>query len=241
MDRNRALEKIRQNIDRHGFHIYSIGASSTPRYLYTIGLSEQTGFELAFAGGSFFESSSAAHLIHTAAKSVAGQRSDPPARLEVEGAGGLAIKSMHSTWTDRLLLGLSDFYHGKTPPCFQLVPEADRATIDVPAMDTPFSATDQPVWQWIERPWPYSIAADAMAVTDLRALRGEKVKEAMRWEENEWELFAGPGDQIDRDDARVVPLASLIGFDPSLEVVIRFEIGKGAWRDASEASWHPWG
>jgi hypothetical protein len=80
-----------------------------------------------------------------------------------------------------------------------------------------------------------------MAVTDLRALRGEKVKEAMRWEENEWELFAGPGDQIDRDDARVVPLASLIGFDPSLEVVTRFEIGKGAWRDASEASWHPWG
>ncbi len=77
-------------------------------------------------------------------------------------------------------------------------------------------------------------------MTDLRAIKGEKVKEATRWEVDQWELFSGPGDQVNQDDCRLVPLAVMLSFDHSLELVTSLEIGKGYWRDSEAMTWNRW-
>jgi len=104
-----------------------------------------------------------------------------------------------------------------------------------------FDETTQPVWQWLTRPWGYSIPADSMAVTNLRVLAGAKATEVMRWEAANWEIFAGAAPDIPKAEMRIVPLGTLLGMDASLEVVIGLEVGKGVWRDSLVLDWQPWG
>ena len=42
------------------------------------------------------------------------------------------------------------------------------------------------------------------------------------------------------EDARIVPLGTLLAVDPSLEPVMSLSIGKGLWRNADEIYWHQW-
>jgi len=42
------------------------------------------------------------------------------------------------------------------------------------------------------------------------------------------------------DDARVVPLGTLLALDPSLEPVMNLAIGEGLWRDGEHGPWNPW-
>src|SRR5688572_27021237 len=48
-EREKALELIRKNIDRHGYHLYVVGGSSVPRWCYTIGFKDALGGELVLA------------------------------------------------------------------------------------------------------------------------------------------------------------------------------------------------
>lgn len=41
-------------------------------------------------------------------------------------------------------------------------------------------------------------------------------------------------------DARVVPLGTLLGADPLLEIVTGLEIGRGLWRGPAEPEWRTW-
>ena len=45
--RQQALQDVRENIDRFGYHLYIVSGKQTPRYAYTIGLSTNLGYELA--------------------------------------------------------------------------------------------------------------------------------------------------------------------------------------------------
>ena len=51
MKKNLVLKKIKDNIGYFGYHTYLITGGSTPRFLYTIGLTEGVGGEVIFAGG----------------------------------------------------------------------------------------------------------------------------------------------------------------------------------------------
>jgi hypothetical protein len=54
--RAKALEQIKHNIEKSGFHVYIVmGAGPTPRFAYTIGLRESLGAELVLAGGLYYE------------------------------------------------------------------------------------------------------------------------------------------------------------------------------------------
>ena len=64
--------------------------------------------------------------------------------------------------------------------------------------------------------------------------------EVMRWEEDEWEIFAGAGPDATEDEKRVVPLGILLSADPSLLPAVDLPVGTGLWRDA-QSEWHPWG
>jgi hypothetical protein len=74
----------------------------------------------------------------------------------------------------------------------------------------------------------------------MAALRGARITEASRWEKNEWELFAGSGPETPREEIRVVPIATLLAVDPSLQRVVDMNVGQSLWRDASENEWHDW-
>jgi hypothetical protein len=53
--RERALEVIRENIACSGHHTYVVSAGGqTPRFAYTIGVSESIGVELILAGAIFY-------------------------------------------------------------------------------------------------------------------------------------------------------------------------------------------
>ena len=104
-----------------------------------------------------------------------------------------------------------------------------------------WSASGAPVWQWKHVPWSFSAPRSSTAATNLAALRGERVTEAARWEEDQWELFAGEGPEVLEDEVRLVPLGTLLGADPSLLAVTSLPIGGALIRDPDEGEWEPWG
>jgi hypothetical protein len=235
--RKRALDDIRENIARSGQHIYMVGGETTPRFAYTIGVSESVSVELILAGGIFYMRDDVEKIILNTVAHLKASRDRE--LVEVAGLGLFTLREVDSSWAKELMLGVLDFYEKKDIPALQIVPDQDHWTIDVPNMSAPWSAHQEPVWKWLREPWTYPVRQDSTAVTDLAALRGERITEACRWEEDGWELFAGAGPDVAKDEMRVVALGTLLAVDPSLEPVISLAIGTGLWRDAA-SDWHPW-
>ena len=76
-------------------------------------------------------------------------------------------------------------------------------------------------------------------MTNLEALKGAAVTEAMRWEVDQWELFSGAGPDVKKEDTRVVPLSTLVLYDSTLDLVMKLEEGKGLWRN-EDMMWNKW-
>lgn len=60
----------------------------------------------------------------------------------------------------------------------------------------------------------------------------------MRWENLEWELFAGAGPEVEKKDMRVVPISVMLGIDNSLDDILKLSPGKGIWREDKNDDWH---
>jgi hypothetical protein len=196
--RKRALDEIRENITRSGQHIYMVIGETTPRFAYTIGVSESAGVELILAGAVFYMRDDVEKILLEA---VAHLKASRDRRfVEVAGLGSFTFREVDSSWAKELMLGVFDYYQKKDIPAPQIVPDQEHWTIDVPNMSLPWSATQEPVWKWLREPWTYMVRKDSTVVTDLAALRGERVTEACRWEEDEWELFAGAGPDVAKDE-----------------------------------------
>ena len=147
---------------------------------------------------------------------------------------------MCSPWPDELWLGALDYYDVDSIPVLQIVPEEKYRTLDIPDMSQEWNPESEPVWRWLTEEWNYPVPKKSIAVTNLDALRGKPVTEVVRWEEEEWEMFAGAGPDVDEEDARWVPLGTLIGIDQTLYPAANLGIGKGIWRDDEEMKWHRW-
>ena len=236
--RQRALEDIRENITRNGLHVYLVMSDVTPRFAYTIGLSESVGAELILAGAIFYMKDDVLQII----KAIASQLKADHARrsFEIIGQGSFSLRQAHGSWAAEFILGAFDYYQKRDIAALQIVPDKAHWTIDIPDMTAPWSPTGEPVWRWLREPWTFPVPENSEATTDLAALRGEPVIEAVRWEENYWELFAGCGPDVPKNEQRLVPLGSLVASDPSLEAVMNLELGAGLWRD-EDSKWHPWG
>jgi hypothetical protein len=78
-------------------------------------------------------------------------------------------------------------------------------------------------------------------LTDLNTLRGGRITEVMRWEEDQWEIFSGSGPEIPESERRVVPLGILLEADKSLLPALELRLETGFWRDKGESEWRPWG
>jgi hypothetical protein len=237
--RNAALDSIRQNIADHGHHIYVVSGGADPRYAYTIGVSESIGAELILAGAIFYMKDEVVEIISDIAAQLKAEHDQK--LFEVVGLGSFTLRKADTSWVTALMLGALDFYQVREIPAFQIVPDEAHWTIDVPNMSAAWSAATAPIWQWLHEPWTYPVPEESMTATNLSALRGERITEAARWEEDEWELFAGAGPDIPKEETRVVALGTLLAVDNSLIPVANLPIGEGLWRDPHPGSeWHAW-
>ncbi len=238
-DRAAMLELIGRSIQASPFHIYIVSAGTVPRFAYTIGVRQSLGAELILAGAIYYSADDVYRTLHVIRERLVGGAS-PAAVLSVDGLGSFRLHKAHRSWTGSLLLGALDYYRIGEVDAYQVVPDDAHWTVDIPDMEKAWSATAEPVWQWLREAWPYDVSPKSTATTNLDALRGARITEATRWQETEWEMFAGPGPDVTYEEARVVPLGCLLAADPSLRPVVDLEIGKGLWRDDDGSDWTPW-
>lgn len=233
-----ALNRIAQSIALHGHHIYVVTGGGDPHYAYTIGLADAIGAELIMAGAYFYSLDDVPKIITGISKRLT-KPLERNLNFEVEMQGSFSLRNVHMSWATVMMVGALDYYKRSSLQALQIVPESAHWTIDVPDLSKPWSATTAPAWRGLQEPWTYPIPLDSVAITDLGALRGRRVTEAMRWEKDEWELFAGAGPAISKAELRVVPIRVLLAVDESLTPIVNLPIGSGIWRDAG-SEWHPW-
>jgi hypothetical protein len=237
-----ALQRIRRAITRYGFFAYTVVGGSTPRWAYTIGLTESVGAELVLAGAVIYSGEEVAAIVDELARRLRhGATFDSV--IHVESLGVFTFRQADRSWVDPMLLGALDYYREREVRAYQVIPDEEHATIDTPNMAEPLSATSAPIWRWLREEWPYAVPPDSTAMTDEEGWRGGRITEAARWEEDEWELFAGgpPESEARREAARSLPLATLLGHDPSLRPVLELKVGKALLRDDDDGEWEPWG
>jgi hypothetical protein len=205
---------------------------------YTIGLRETLGGELVFAGGSRFLAEDVLRIIDELARRVGA--SPGVERWPVLGSGAFRLAPVAPSWSKHLLPGANDYYGIEAVAAWQIVPDQDHLTVDVPDMSVELDGRSEPVWQWLDARWPHEIAGSIGVTTNMDAPRGEPITELTRWEADEWEMFSGAGPEVLEADLRVVPLATLIGFDPSLALALAIEVGTGLWREDGQSEWNEW-
>jgi uncharacterized protein DUF4262 len=237
--RSVALDRIRQNIALHGHHTYIVSGAEYPRFAYTIGVSETLGFELILAGAIFYMADDVMRIINDIASTMKQQETREAQELDVESCGYFSLRQVDPSWATALMLGALDFYGVEEIPALQIVPDAAHWTIDVPNLSEPWSPITAPAWRWLRETWTYPVPSKSTVTTNLSALRGDRITEAARWEEDYWELFAGAGPDVSRDDTRVVPLGTLLAADQSLEPVVSLPVGSALWRDGI-SDWNLW-
>jgi hypothetical protein len=237
--RQELLQRIKRNIRQHGCHVYIVVGSAVPRYAYTIGLWETLRLELILPGASYYTTNEVNLILQAIHRDLIAC-SSRDSSFPVDELGSFRLREAHGSWTRALLLGAYDYYQGAELKAYQVVPDDEHWTIDIPDLREEWSAQTQPIWQWLHEGWAYPIPRESTATTNVDALRGAKITEVVRWEEEEWEMFAGPGPDVSAQDARTVPLGTLLGADPSLRPAVDLQVGKGLWRAADAGEWHPW-
>ena len=220
-----AIDRIRENIAPSGQHIYVVLGGETPRFAYTIRVSESVGVELILAGAIFYMKNEVVKIINDVAAQLKARRDWEV--VEVAGLGSFTLRKVDSTWATQFMLGAFDYYKRRDIPALQIIPDKAHWTIDVPDMSTPWDASTEPVWRWLKEPWTFPVPKDSTAATNLAALRGDRITKVMRWEEDKWEMFAGSGHDVPKDDMRVVALGTLVAADKSLVSVVKSDDRRG--------------
>ena len=239
--RGSALQFIRSNIAQHGCHIYLVTAEAIPRFAYTIGVRESAGVEFILAGASFYSAEQVKLILNETAKLIGSATASSQLVIELSSIGKFSVRKVHSTWSNALMLGAIDYYGQDGISAWQVVPDRAHWTLDIPDLSRPWDVSLEPCWRWLHERWAYPVSVRSVATTNLGALRGDRITEAARWEVDQWELFAGAGPDVPRDEVRVVPLGTLLAIDESLTAVTTLEVGRALWRDASDGEWQAWG
>lgn len=238
------LATIGENIAKSGHHITSVLGSESPRFLYTIGLTKTFGSELILAGCATLGSRRAGRLLNLVAERLTTGEHPSSLNLEFEEFGSWTLGEVDPSWVAPCLLGVLDFYQVREARAWQLLPVEEKRTIDIPDMSLAFAPETHRVWKWLQGGWPYSVSANSVAITNLDALQGYAISELVRWEQEEWEMFSGPGPDVPKEEMFPVPLATLLAYDSSLEAALELKIGAGLYREFSEngqaGDWQAW-
>jgi hypothetical protein len=231
---------IQTNIDQYGHHVTIVKQGICPRFAYTIGLYRQFNFELVFAGGIYYLADQVLEIFNEIVNSLKVNIAALSQRIVIDALGEFSFLPVNKSWSKMMLLGVFDYYKETEIQVYQIVPDVTHFTYDIPDMSKEWSGTAEPVWQWLNCKWNYSVPEISTVITNLDALQGEPITELMRWEQGEWEMFAGPGPEVQKKDIRVVPLGTILGIDNTLLPVVNLEIGKGLWRTDKDSDWQNW-
>ncbi|WP_145078102.1 hypothetical protein [Aureliella helgolandensis] len=130
-----------------------------------------------------------------------------------------------------MLLGAEDIYGIPSVRAYQIAPDQSHWTSDIPNLAIPWSLRTETLCRWLKDRWDLPFSEESIAITNLDALAGYCITEAVRWGNSEWELFSGGGDEVAESEARKIPLATLFAFDSSLQPVTELQVGEGGWRE----------
>ena len=225
------LEAIRSNIEHAGHHIYAIQGGESPRYFYTIGLREVIGGEIVFAGMAHLPMADSGNLVDTFAKNLRAGASVEDLMIGKDPWGSFRLHPADESWSELLMLGVYDYYDCTETKAWQVRPtDPEQVTIDLPDMQKPRDSSEDGVWKWLDGGWPYEVSSSNMVLTNRDVIHGYMISELIRWEEDEWDMFSGPGTEVSKEDMIVLPMGTLIGFDPSLEAALKIPVGTGLYR-----------
>lgn len=243
MNKEQYLEKINTSIKKDEYHITVVaGKGKLPRYVYTIGLIKKIGFELIFAGGEYYDYKQIHIIISQLAKMIEAKNTHKML-LDLDSLGTFNISEAHPSWIKKMMLGVYDYYKINDFIAYQIKPDTDHFTIDIPDMSIEWNSEYQPIWKWLDQniKWNLGVPSDSMVITDIDCLLGKKIIEVMRWEEDEWEAFTQNSEEISKENMRLIPISVLLGTDNTLQPILKLNIGKGLWRDAENMEWNDWG
>lgn len=236
-----ALKSIKSNIRKFGFHTYSVGQSNIPRYCYTIGLLDsEVGAELIFAGGIFFDLKKIGIILRECKKYLSSENSSKNGSFSIANYGAFNLKTVDNTWVNLLCLGATDYHKVSEVNFLQIIPSSEFKTLEIPNLSLPYDPIREPIWKWLSTVWNYDIPKASTAVVNLACLKGHQVTEAMRWEQDEWELFYGAMPEVKKSDMRMIPMGTMLAIDSSLERITQVKIGTGLWRESYQDEWNEW-
>ncbi len=241
-EKNSFLKLINKNISEYGYHITVVSSCCTPRYAYSIGLKEMFGFELVFAGGLYFLEKDISKLFEKVVIALKKSLKVENQTVKINNGKAIRFGNVDKSWSKKMLLGVFDYYGIKEINAYQIIPDSSFFTLEIPDMSNTWEVASEPVWKWLDndksRP---TLLPNSTVVTNISTLFGDYVLEALRCEENLWEMFSIPGPDVKEKDVRVVPLATLVGIDNTLTEILNKQVGKGAWRELENLQWQDWG
>jgi len=243
MDKKKLFRKtIEENIKNFSYHVTVVKQSEVPRYAYTIGIREKFNFELIIAGNENFIYEDILSIINLTYKSLDNE-DIRTFKVRIPKLGTFKLSKVHSSWIRKMMLGVYDYYNIDVFDVYQIVPDVDHYSLDVPDMSMEWICSEQPIWKWLDDDieWDFKVPKNAKIITDIDALFGKRITEVMRWENDEWEGFTINGDEIDKDSIRVISIATIVGIDNSMLPILTLNIGKGLWRDSEVLQWNNWG
>jgi hypothetical protein len=240
-ERQKFLLLIESHINNYGFHITIVNNIIEPRFAYSIGLREKFNFELIFAGGIYYKKNDLILIFNECVKELKKGENIKDQKITIDTLGTFSFTYVDPSWSKLTMLGVLDYYNTSDINAFQIVPDESHFTLDIPDMSKEWTSSSEPVWQWLGREWDYTVPANSTVVTNIQALLGEPITELTRLDNNEWEMFAGFGPDVKKENVRVVSLGTILGIDKSILPATNLEIGKGLWRDSSDSNWNDWG
>ncbi len=233
------LRRIEENIATHGHHTTLVKQSVVPRFAYTIGMTDRHLPELILAGAIGYGGDDVGKIINSIGDSMKRGKSVESA-FAVDPLGVFSLQRVGRSWMRPLMLGAAQRYGDDKYDAVQIVPDRQHSTLDTPNLASEAGPLKDCVWMWLCREWPYAVPSDALVVTNMKFLRGERATEVARWEEAECEMFAGPGPDVAPGEMRIVPIGTALGIDRTLEWILTLPVGKGGWRDGEAGDWQPW-
>lgn len=240
MEKETHKEEIKYNVQKFGYHVTYVIADISPSFAYTIGLSNKCNFELVIAGGAFYNRAEKETIITGIADNMLETSNKNPQSISLGELGVFFLLPVDESWSKLFLLGVCDILQKENVVTLQIVPDQSHFTLDIPKMSVPFNVNNEPVWQWMVKEWKYNVSKESTVCTDLDALKGKPIIEVTRWEDDYWEMYHGDGNDMPKDQIRVVSIGTMLGIDPSSKAALDVPLEKGLYRESADDDWKKW-
>lgn len=228
---------IAEAISSSGYFCFHVSGDLTPRWSYTVGRSAGGKCDLVFAGGLIYGPRAVMRIIDRVVSSGIDRSGES---IGIPGLGKFSLNPLHHTSPKDLTFWVEHYADGLDSRVMQLVPDAQHNTKEIPNLSESWQSMGSPGWRWLTETWDFDVPGNGLVTVDLGVLRGQPVRELVRWGDDSWEAFSGNPAEMRKRDMRVINVATLISLDWTNEVALRLSVGGGVWREGCETPWIDW-